>query len=111
MTGRWLTWTLFVTGLLVLVSLLVWQHFVLDSKKLEYAISKELPLGSSKAQVIAFIEKRHPLFCDDLGSRVEARLSGRAGNLIYSKDVIVVFAFDSNGKLICHSMKVYLGFV
>ena len=98
-------------GLLVVTFLLVRQHFVLDSGKLEYAISKELPLGSSKAQVVDFIEKRHPLFCDDLGSHVKARLSGRAGNMIYRKDVILIFEFDSAGKLISHSTKVYLSFV
>jgi hypothetical protein len=98
-------------GLLVVAFLLVRQHFVLDSEKLEYAISNELPPGSSKAQVVDFIKKRHPLFCDDLGSQVTARLSGRAGNMIYGKDVIVIFEFDSTGRLICHSMKVYLSFV
>jgi hypothetical protein len=98
-------------GLLVVAFLLVRQHFVLDSEKLEYAIRNELPLGSSKAQVVDFIEKRHPLFCDDLGSQAKARLSGRASNMIYSKDVILIFEFDSTGKLISHSTKVYLGFV
>ena len=98
-------------GLLVVAFLLVRQHFVLDSEKLQYAISTELPLGSSKAQVVDFIKKRHPLFCDDLGSQVKARLSGRAGNLIYRRDVIVIFEFDSAGKLLSHSMKVYLSFV
>jgi len=31
--------------------------------------------------------------------------------MIYREDVIVIFEFDSAGKLISHSMKVYLGFV
>jgi hypothetical protein len=108
---RRLFWTIFTIGLLVVTILLVRQHFVLDSEKLEYDISNELPLGSSKAQVVAFIERRRPLFCDDLGSQIKARLSGRAGNMIYGKDVILIFEFDSGGKLISHSMKVYLSFV
>ncbi|SRR5713226_9349920 len=111
MIRRQLFWPLLTMALLVVTFLLVRQRFVLDSEKLEHAISNELPFGSSKAQVVDFIEKRHPLLWDDLGSQVKARLSGRAGNMIYRKDVILIFEFDSAGKLIRHSTKVYLSFV
>ena len=31
-------------------------------------------------------------------------------NLIYRKDMVLIFAFDSDGKLISYSRKVYLTF-
>jgi hypothetical protein len=102
---------LITMGLLVVTFLQVRQHYVLDSERLEHAINNELQLGSSKTQVLDFIEKRHPLFCDDLGSQVKVRLSGLAGNMIYRKDVVLIFEFDSAGKLLSHSTKVYLTFL
>jgi len=50
------------------------------------------------------------VFWDDLGSRVETRLSGLAENMIYRKDMVLIFDFDSDGKLISYSKKVYLTF-
>jgi len=35
-------------------------------------------------------------------------LTGRAGNLIYRKDIVLDFEFDLNGKLLTYSKKVYL---
>ena len=98
-------------ALLVVAFLLVRQHSVRNSEQLERAISNELPLGSSEAQVVAFIEKRHPLFCDDLGSEIKTRLSGLARNMIYRKDVILMFEFDPAGELLFHSKKEYLTFL
>jgi hypothetical protein len=91
--------------------LLVRQHYVLSSTKLDDAIRQELRLGSSKTDVVNFIRARHPLFYDDTGKQVKARFAGVAENLIYRKDIVVAFDFDSEGKLLSHSMKVYLTFL
>jgi len=101
--------TVFVLAAVVTL-VVVRRQYVLDSGDLAKAISIELPVGTPKKIVLNFIQKRHPMFCDDLGSQVKTRLSGLAENMIYRKDVILVFAFDSNGKLISYSKKVYLNF-
>jgi len=106
-----LFWLIVTTGFLVVTFLQVKQHYVLDSEKLESAITHELPLGSSKVQVVDFIQKRHPLVWDDLGSVVKARLSGRAGNIIYRRDVVLIFEFDSAGRLLSYTSKEYLSFL
>ena len=115
MSKRRFLWFILTTALLVVAFLLVGQRFVLDSEKLESAINHELPVGSSKAQVVEqvveFVNSRHPLFCDDLGSQVKARLSGLAENMIYRKDILLVFEFDSQGKVHSHSKKEYLTFL
>jgi hypothetical protein len=98
----------FVAAVATLV--IVRHQHVLDSEDLAKAISKQLPVGTPKAVVVNFIQKRHPMFSDDLGSRVETRLSGLAENMIYRKDMVLIFDFDSDGKLISHSKKVYLTF-
>ena len=48
------------------------------------------------------------MFSDDLGLQVKTRLSGLAENMIYRKDVVLIF--DSDGELISYSEKVYLTF-
>jgi hypothetical protein len=100
--------TLFAAAVATLV--VVRHQYVLDSEVLAKAISKELPVGTPKAVVVNFIQKRHPMFCDDLGPRVETRLAGLAENMIYHKDMVLIFDFDSDGKLISYSKKVYLTF-
>ena len=87
------------------------HQYVLDSEDLAKAISKELPVGTPEAVVVNFIQKRHPMFCDDLGSRVATRLSGLAENMTYRKDIVLIFDFDSDGKLISYSKNVYLTFL
>jgi hypothetical protein len=81
-----------------------------DSDDLAKAMSKELPIGTTKAAVLNFIQKRHPMFCDDLGSQVKTRFSGRAENMIYRKDIVLIFEFDSEGKLTSYSNTEYLTF-
>ena len=90
---------------------LIRSHYVLDSRNLERAINNELPAGTSKTKVIQFVKKRQPLFWDDLGEHVKARLSGRAGNLIYRKDIVIDFKFDPDGKLLGWSENEYLSFL
>lgn len=100
-----------VVAVAAVATLVAVRHrYILDSENLAEAISKELPVGTPKAIVVNFIQKRHPMFCDDLGSRVETRLSGLAENMIYRKDLVLIFDFDSDGKLISYSKKVYLTF-
>jgi hypothetical protein len=79
-------------------------------KAVAKAISIEVPAGTPKKIVLNFIEKRHPMFSDDLGSQAKTRLSGLAENMIYRKNVVLIFDFDSNGQLISYSEKVYLTF-
>ena len=83
---------------------------MINSAELEAAIQKEVPPGSTKAQVIEFIRARHPLFCDDFGTEVKARISGLAGNMIYEKDVVLTFEFGGNGKLVSCSKQETLTF-
>ena len=108
--SRRLYWTLLALVALGLTVLLVGHHYVLNSKQLTAAIQRELPAGSSKVQVNRFIEARHPVAYDDNGARVRARLSGRASNIIYRKDIVVTFDFDAQGRLSGYSMKEYLTF-
>jgi hypothetical protein len=109
--SKFLRWGVPVVALVLVLGSLAYSHYVLDSQKLDAAIKTELPPGTPKAQVIQFIQARKPVFCDDLGTHVEARLSGRAGNLIYRGDIILDFEFDANGRLLSFSKKVYLTFV
>jgi hypothetical protein len=98
-------------ALALVLGSLAYSHYVLDSQRLDAAIKTELPPGTLKAQVIQFIQKRKPEFCDDLGTHVKARITGRAGNLIYRKDIVLDFEFDASGRLLSFSKKEYLTFV
>jgi hypothetical protein len=109
--SKFLRWGAPAIAIAIVLGPLVYSHYVLDSQKLDSAIKTELPPGTPKAQVIQFIQARKPMFCDDLGTHVKARLSGRAGNLIYSKDIVLDFEFDASGRLLSFSKKEYLGFV
>jgi hypothetical protein len=97
--------------LVIVLGLVVLNHYVLDSQKLDAAIKAELPLGTPKAEVIQFIQARKPMFWEDLGTRVKTRITGRAGNLVYRKDIVLDFEFDARGRLLSFSTKVYLSFL
>jgi hypothetical protein len=58
-----------------------------------------------------FIQARKPLFWDDEGAHVKARMTGLAGNLVYRKDIVLDFEFDPNGRLLTFSKKEYLTFL
>lgn len=103
-------WILLAIAIVLLVLLIVRHHYVINSAELDAAIRTELPVGSSKMQVIEFIQSRHPMFCDDLGSSVKARLSGLAVNMIYGKEVVLTFRFDSKGRLMSYSKQETLTF-
>jgi hypothetical protein len=109
--SKFLRWGVLAIALVFVLGSLAYSHYVLDSQKLDAAIKTELPLGTPKAQVIQFIQARKPMFFDDLGTHVNARLSGRAGNLIYRKDIFLDFEFDASGRLLSYSKKEYLTFV
>jgi hypothetical protein len=109
--SKFLRWSLPAFALALVLGSLMYSHYVLDSQKLDAAIKTELPPGTLKAQVIQFIQRRKPEFCDDLGSHVKARITGRAGNLIYRKDIVLDFEFDASGRLLSFSKKEYLTFV
>jgi hypothetical protein len=106
-----LHWGALAILVVLLMGLVARNHYVLDSQKLDAAIKTELPLGTPKAQVIEFIQARKPVFCDDLGTHVKTRMTGRAGNLIYRRDIVLDFEFDSSGRLRSFSKKVYLSFL
>jgi len=109
--SKFLRWCVPAIVLALVLGSVAYRHYVLDSQKLNAAIKTELPPGTLKPQVIQFIQKRKPEFCDDLGTHVKARITGRAGNLIYRKDVVLDFEFDASGRLLSFSEKVYLTFV
>lgn len=104
-------WMLLALLVLAGAFLIARQHYVLSSVQLDDAIRKALPPGSSKTDVVNFVGARHPLFYEDNGMQVKARLSGLAENMIYKKDIVLTFEFDSDGRLASHSMKVYLTFL
>ncbi len=108
--NRLLRWILPVLVVSVLAAIVVGHRYVLSSKMLSEAIQRELPTGSSKAQVNNFVERRHPVAYEDTGSVVKARLSGRAENIIYRKDIVVIFEFDGEGRLSSYSTNEYLSF-
>ena len=54
---------------------------------------------------------RKPLYWEDQGAHVWARMTGRAGNLIYRKDIVLDFEFDPSRRLLTFSKKVYLTFL
>ena len=110
MRNKLLLWVAVPAVAVAVTLIVVRQRYVLDSRNLAKAISRELPVGTSKAVVVNFIQKRHPMFCEDLGSRVGTRLSGLAENMIYRKDIVLIFEFDSDGKLISYSKKEALTF-
>lgn len=103
-----LLWGLLGTVALVVLGGVIHSRYVLDSQKLDTDIKTELPPGTPKGRVIQFVQARKPLFCDDEGAHVTARMTGRAGNLIYRKDIVLDFEFDLNGRLLTYSKKVYL---
>jgi hypothetical protein len=105
-----LRWIFPVAVLLALAAMLVGHHYVLSSRKLVEEIQRELPAGSSKAQVNNFVETMHPVAYEDTGSVVKTRLSGRSENIIYRKDIVVTFNFDAQGRLTSSSTKEYLSF-
>lgn len=107
----WLRWISIVTGTIVVALVLLGQHYVLNSAKLDKAIKTEVPLGTPKAQVIAFIETRHPVAYDDMGVQLKARLQGLAENMVYRKDIVIIFDFSPDGKLLSYSTKEYLTFL
>lgn len=104
-------WSSLAISLILVSGILLRECCVLDSGKLDAAIKTELPAGTPKARVIQFIQTRKPLFWDDLGSHVKARITGRAGNLIYHKDIVLDFEFDSSGNLVSCSKKESLSFL
>jgi hypothetical protein len=106
-----LRWGVLAILFILVLGLVVRNHYVLDSQELDAAIKTELPPGTPKARVIQFIQARKPLFWDDLGAHVKARMSGRAGNLIYRKDIVLDFEFDPSGRLLTCSKKEYLTFL
>lgn len=103
--------TLIAIVALISAGLVVRTHYFLDSQELDAAIKAELPSGTLKANVIQFIHARTPIACDDLGTHVKARITGRAGNLIYRKDIVLDFEFDANARLLSYTKKEYLTFL
>jgi hypothetical protein len=97
-----------IAGLVIFV--FASDRFVLNSRKLKQGIERNAPSGSSKAQVMGFMKAQRPVALDDLGSQVKVRLSGQSENLIYRKDVVLTFDFDTSGRLVSYSAQEYLTF-
>jgi hypothetical protein len=107
----WLRWISIVTGTIAVALVLLGEHYVLNSAKLDEAIKTEVPLGTPKARVVAFIQTRHPVVYDDMGAQLKARLQGLAENLVYRKDIVITFDFSADGKLLSYSTREYLTFL
>ncbi len=90
--------------------ILLGQHYVLNSAKLDAAIETEIPPGSAKAQVVAFVQARNPMALDNMGPQVKARFSGCAENMVYRRDIVITFEF-SGGRLLSYSTEEYLSFL
>jgi hypothetical protein len=106
----WLRWMLIATGIVVVTVLLLVQHFVHSSAYLDRAIKTEIPVGTPKAQVVTFIQKRHPVSYDDTGAQLKARLQELPENTVFRRDFVLTFEFSPDGKLLSYSTKVYLTF-
>jgi len=108
---RWLRWISIMSGTVAVALFLLGQHYVLNSAKLDEAIKAEVPVGTPKQRVVAFIQSRHPIAYDDMGLQLKARLQGLAENMIYRKDIVITFEFSPEGKFLSYSTKEYLTFL
>jgi hypothetical protein len=106
-----LLWFLLTVVVVALALLIVGRHYVISSAELDEAIAREIPPGSSKPQVASFIQARHPVVYEDLGSEIKARVSGLAENMIYRKDVVIIFEFSPEGRLRSYSKRESLTFL
>jgi hypothetical protein len=101
-------WLLFALLAVIALSSVIYSQSVLDSQRLYASIEHNLPPGTPKSHVIQFIQAKKPVAWDDLGTHVKARLTGRAGNLLYRKDIVLDFEFDTDGRLLSFSKSEYL---
>jgi hypothetical protein len=62
MMKKLLLWGLIVFLVVIGLGLAVRSQYVLDSRKLDAAIKKDLPIGTAKANVLEFIQARKPKF-------------------------------------------------
>jgi hypothetical protein len=107
----WTRWILVGVGAIAVALFLLGQYYVLNSAELNTEIKTEIPLETSKGQVVAFIQRRHPAVYDDMGTQVKARLQGLSENMVYRKDVVLTFDFSPEGKLLSFSTREYLTFL
>ena len=108
--NRFTRWVL-VAAAVVGAALLVNQHYELNVGRLEKQIAENIPPGSPKNAVVDFVQARHPVAFDDLGTEVKCRLIGRAFNLIYRRDVVITFVISPDGKLVSHSLTEFQTFL
>jgi hypothetical protein len=107
----WLRWTLIVTGIVVVTLVLLGQHFLFSTASLDRTIKTEIPLGTPKARVVTFIQRRHPVAYDDTKAQLKARLQELPENTVLRRDIVITFEFSPDGKLLSYSTKVYLIFL
>ena len=74
-----------------------------DPRTLEEAMRRELPPGTLKSDVIEFVRAMRPLLCDDYGRELTARWLEETGDLVHSWDIVGVFHFDEEGRLLRYS--------
>jgi hypothetical protein len=106
----WLRWILISTGIVVVTLVLLVQHFVHSSGYLDSEIKTQIPLGTPKAKVVTFIQRRHPVSYDDTGAQLKVRLQELPENKVFRRDFALTFEFSPDGKLLSCSTKVYLTF-
>ena len=66
---------------------------------LEIAMRTELPKGTPKGRVIAFVQTISPFLCDDRGKQVVVNLVMDTGDLVHVWEVVIIFDFDEEGRL------------
>ncbi|MCU1240387.1 MAG: hypothetical protein JWO71_1113 [Candidatus Acidoferrum typicum] len=75
----------------------------LDPRALEEAIRGKLPPGTLKSGVIEFVRAMRPFRCEDYGKKVTAHWIEETGDLVRSWNILVVFHFDEEDRLLHYS--------
>ena len=75
----------------------------LDPRSLEEEMRRKLPPETLKSDVIEFVRTMRPLRCYDHGRELTARWLEETGDLVRSWDIVVVFDFDDEGRLLRYS--------
>src|SRR5258705_13841252 len=97
---NWPRWILIVPGIVVVTLVLLGQHFVFSSANLGRAIKTEIPLGTPKARVVTFIQRRHPAANDDMGAQLKDKIQELPENMVCRRDLFITFNFSPDGKFL-----------
>jgi hypothetical protein len=96
----------FVAVLLaVLVGVWIWEEFQgATVSRTERWVSAALPPGSTREQVDRWLDDRHVDHWDN-ATIVHADTSNGITSLVWPSCIVIEFSFDSDGKLVRHTIK------